>query len=792
MHRILILCSLLGISALATDASSVALPLGPETPLSIPAVRSAPYEQHLAGIASNGWDFLALWLDRRSTVPANPDAYAPAPLYVSRVDRSSRLSTPFGLPLPANAVHAALVRTLAGYAVVWSEKEEVNSMFLDDDGAPIGVPKRISDGFLAGAASNGRTIFVIHGTFAQPQFASVFSIDGTLLSRVALDGADRYPQAIRPVIMPNGDYGFLTHRWICPGTAGCSVMVTFITVSESGLVHAAPLELLSTWSQSAVAVGNGRLLLAWMTDNIVGPARKAGFRMFDLSGNPLTAEREIAATNQVQAISGAFAPSAGWDGENFLVAWQWPLAASERVGEIRALRVSSDGIVLDGSPEVLAPTLGMPPWFASNDSRQLVAWDTLLNFQSSDLALRSAARFDTLPDAATTSMPDSAALQTEVQMSRLGSSTLAVWREGDTDPSIVASLTGRASVVIAPAGILDLQAPATGASKDQYLVVWREQAPESNPQPLQTLRILGKRVAADGTVLDGEPIVIAQESALFGWGAPASNTLAVASDGTGFFVVWPAAENSLHGRRVSSAGIVIDSAPIDISLPLNGTAGSPRVVWSGQQYIVAWTADPSCKVCGRPPDPPHSQIYSARVSAAGTLIASRKIWSGGYGSRVGLAQAADGSMLLAWGIADSLDAGAGCVYTMPLDRDGAPAGSAHTVSCTAPSIWPLQFPDLDIAWDGLNYAVAWTQVDSHAAFVRAMRISPSGALIDGEPFAVAPDDSISFQPALVTTPAGVLIAYDRIGTEPQYGSVARLFSRAVPRSTSPLRKRTLH
>jgi hypothetical protein len=781
MSRLLIV--LIVTMYVTTSAFALDVALGPETPLSPPSVTPAPYEQHLSGVASNGRDFLAIWLDRRSTVAPMPYVYS-VPLYVSRVDRTGRSTNPFGLKLLEAAVSAALVSTSVGYMVLWSENGETDSMLLDDDGAPISASKRLTDGYLIGAASNGRTIFVIHGPFSNPQFASVFSADGTLLSRTSLDPANHYPQSMRPIIMPNGDYGLIDQAWHCPGTVACDVTATLTTISESGSVTTKPLGPLSQWSQSAVAIGNGRLLLAWMNDNLTtNPARNVAFRMFDTAGNPLSAETTIDETNDIRFTSGDFAPSVGWDGHEFLVAWQWQFA-DEQSGEIRALRVTADGMVIDSAPMILSPTLGTPPWFASTGTSQLVAWDTLISTRS-DVDVRSVSSFDSLSYAATQIIPESAALQTQVNLAPFGSNTLAVWREGDTNPSIVASFVGGTPAIVSPAGALDQQAPAAGASSNQCLIVWREQVFASQPQ--QSFRILGKRVASDGTPIDRNPIVIAEYATPGVAILPAANSLAVASDGTDFFVVWPVPDDRLSGVRVSSAGVVLDQIPIDVSRPPNGTAGSPHIVWNGSEYVVVWTADPSCKTCLFSPLLPFSQIFVAHVTADGKLADSKMIWQGGYGPRVAVARGSNGWML-AWDSPDAVS-NQDCVYTMPLREDGAPAGSSHAVTCTALWGWPPQFPDLDAAWDGVSFVVAWTELTSSATVARAIRVSVDGNPLDAAPFNVSLNASASFQPALASSSSGVVVAYARIAMEPQYGGVGRLFARSLPQLNLPSRRR---
>lgn len=86
----------------------------------------------------------------------------------------------------------------------------------------------------------------------------------------------------------------------------------------------------------------------------------------------------------------------------------------------------------------------------------------------------------------------------------------------------------------------------------------------------------------------------------------------VDSNGSNFFVVWSTRRAStatladIVGARVSSAGVVNDTTPINISIAAGEQTG-PKVVYASSQHVVAWE------------DAATSQIYGARVSTAGVL-----------------------------------------------------------------------------------------------------------------------------------------------------------------------------
>src|ERR1700736_6082066 len=219
--------------------------LSPEIPVSPPVITTAPYEQHIVSVASNGHDFLALWVDRRSKNPyLNPSS--PGPLYISKLDRSGRVMNPFGTKIVDAAFGSALVHTNLGYVIVWSDGTGTHMMLLDDNGTSIGPPTDLFGGYIVSAASNGNTIFMLHGAYSQPTLLSVYRPDGTLVSNAPLSNAANL-RPMMSLVLPGGDYALLANVWDCPGAVPCIVTATLITMSESGTTSTKPLQQISQW-----------------------------------------------------------------------------------------------------------------------------------------------------------------------------------------------------------------------------------------------------------------------------------------------------------------------------------------------------------------------------------------------------------------------------------------------------------------------------------------------------------------------------------------------------------------
>ena len=101
--------------SLAFSAAAADVVLTPESALSLPIPTPAPYEQNLQGLASTGAEYLAIWIDRRSTIPPLGFAFGGSPLYVGRLDTLGRMKKPFGTKLVNNVATAALVGLPTGY-----------------------------------------------------------------------------------------------------------------------------------------------------------------------------------------------------------------------------------------------------------------------------------------------------------------------------------------------------------------------------------------------------------------------------------------------------------------------------------------------------------------------------------------------------------------------------------------------------------------------------------------------------------------------------------------------------
>lgn len=154
----------------------------------------------------------------------------------------------------------------------------------------------------------------------------------------------------------------------------------------------------------------------------------------------------------------------------------------------------------------------------------------------------------------------------------------------------------RSGIAVSPPGwyVYDDARPGVATDGTISLVAWSGYYGDS-------ARVCAARVAPDGMVLDPAGIALANSSD--------ETDVAVASDGSGFIVVW----EGVGGVRISADGQLLDSQPIVIS---RRPGERPAVSFGKDSYLVVWDARVSDSVC---------DVYGARVTPDGSVLDSSPI-----------------------------------------------------------------------------------------------------------------------------------------------------------------------
>jgi large repetitive protein len=330
----------------------------------------------------------------------------------------------------------------------------------------------------------------------------------------------------------------------------------------------------------AIAFGGASFLATW--DDYRGDDNVCGSRV-----TPQGVVLDTAGIDISQAANGQQFPALGFDGTNFLVAWQ-DYRDGSGFSDIYGARVTLQGAVLDPAGFVIS--------HAANDQR-----DPALVFD--------------------------------------GTNFLVVWNDvrdgGDWD--IYGARVTPQGQVLDTAGIAISQNanaqcyPALAFDGANFFVVWYDRFNGGTSSDIR-----GARVTPTGTVLDTAGIAISQSDGNQSYPA-------IASDGTNLLVVWSdwrGGGGNVYGARVTPQGMVLDTAGFDISRAPSGSI-SPDLCFDGTNFLVVWDDYRSLD---------WKDIYGARVAPRGTVLDSTGfvISHAGHG-RSAPAPAFDGTnFLVAW------------------------------------------------------------------------------------------------------------------------------------------------
>ena len=254
--------------------------------------------------------------------------------------------------------------------------------------------------------------------------------------------------------------------------------------------------------------------------------------------------------------------------------------------------------------------------------------------------------------------------------------------------------------------------PCVAFDGTNYLVVWEDFRNGISD-------IYGARVDTSGAVLDpaGIEIFAAHDEQV---------SPSVVFGGTDYLVVWEDHRrppySDIHGTRVATSGTVLDPSGIDICMATYWQK-SPFVAFDGTNYLVVWED-------GRvgPYD-----IYGTRVNQSGVVLDSSGIAiSTGWYYQYSPCVAFDGTnYLVVW--QDGRSITEYDIYGTRLDKLGIVVDSLDIPISTAPS--PQEFPA--VAFDGINYLVAWDDQRNGNYDIYGARVDQDGVVLDSSGIGVA-------------------------------------------------------
>ena len=460
-----------------------------------------------------------------------------------------------------------------------------------------------------------------------------------------------------------------------------------------------------------------------------------------------------------QATDDQYSPALGFDGANFLVAWD-----DYRSGgylDVYGARVTPAGTVLDPAGFVISQAAD-DQWSSAlgfDGANFLVVWDDYRSGSDFDIYGARVTRQGTVLDPAgfVISQADYDQYSPAVGFDR--ANFLVVWedyRSGSRSDVYGARVTP-AGTVLEPQGFVISQAaddqgsPAVAFDSMNFLVVWEDFRSGSDCD------VYGARVTPGGAVLDPQGFVISQA-------ANDQYSPALGFDGANFLGVWDDYRNNpdaadIYGARVSESGTVLDPSGIAISTAANDQ-GSPALGFDGANFLVVWDDYRN--------DPVYPDIYGARVTPGGTVLdPSGFVISQAAGDQGFPALGFDGAnFLVVW---EDYRSGS------DFDIYGArvtPAGTVldpqgFVISQAADDQWSSA-----LGFDGANFLVVWDDYRSGGyADIYGARVTPAGTVLDPSGFVISQADDQE-SPALGFDGANFLVVWEdyRSGPWDIYGA----------------------
>jgi hypothetical protein len=357
-------------------------------------------------------------------------------------------------------------------------------------------------------------------------------------------------------------------------------------------------------------------------------------------------------------------------GDDYFVTWTQPLAKDPIEDWRQALcrRVSRNGALLDSAPKVLScgTSVQTSPDMASDGADFLAAWNEM--------------RHDSTP------------LAFSICCSRFsadGEPLGSPFRLGSTTQQLP---------------------PSAAFGNGCYLVAWHDSG-----------GIAAARITPAGVVLDSPPLRMPEPYGVNG------RTDVAFGDST-FLVAWASYGYSvsmrhglvptpaIHGCRITSAGIVLDSAPLRLVVKQVEQPLYPRIAFDGTNFLVT----------RRDGDDVHRCV---RVGADGVLLDTTDITLGAAGPRYDYA---------------SPEASYGNGVFLVVDNSSAAAWRVSPEGHVLDSVRHSYSGATHAVFDGTDFMLVTQSRDTagnRTGTLGAMRITPSGRVLDSIPFTLVTADS---------------------------------------------------
>jgi phosphoribosylformylglycinamidine (FGAM) synthase PurS component len=686
--------------------------------------------QLLPAVAFDGVNFLMVWQDDRGGVISG-----------ARVTPQGTVLDPAGIlitPAPGDRGSPAIAFDGEHFLVVWEEdridwdiygtRVTPQGTVLDPSGIPISTAA--DDQFMPALAFDGTNFLVVWEDNGSDSTDTTYNIYG---ARVTPQGAVLDPSGIAistaedvqltPAVAWDG-VSFFT-AWEDYRTGVSDIYGARVTPQGEVLDSAGIPISTATNAQllPALAFDGTNLLVTWADYRSVSS--------FDIYGARVTPQGEVldsAGFVISQAANDQDFPAAGFDGENFTVAWGDFRSGTDY--DVYGTRITPRGEVLDPAGFVISEATRDQyyPAMGFDGANFLLAWEDDRGGSAYDIYSARVTPHGQVLDPAGFLVSQTANDQNSPATCFDGENFLVVWeddRGGDGRDIYGARVTPQGGV-LDPAGFPISQAakdqlfPAVCFDNSNFLVTWEDYRSDRAGD------IYGARVTPQGGVLDPAGFAISQA-------AHDQNLPATAFDGTNSLVVWADYRDStrfhIYGARVSPQGTVLDPSGITITTE-PGFQYAPDIASDSANLLVVWQDTRS----GSSWD-----IYGARIAPDGAVLDPAGIaLSRADNNQRFPAAAFDGTdFLVAW--EDNRYGSNYDLFGTRLTSEGAVLDTAGIPISTAAydQLQPA------VGFDSADFLVVWQDYRNNSDFdIYGARVSPQGNVSVDGPVAQQPGDQI--------------------------------------------------
>jgi large repetitive protein len=423
-------------------------------------------------------------------------------------------------------------------------------------------------------------------------------------------------------------------------------------------------------------------------------------------------------------------PAVAAGGSGYLVAW-----ADERGADnaIYATRLTGSGEILDSAGIFIASRVLSATAVGWDGSNYFVLWDDARGADVDVYGARVSPAGLVLDPGGIPIARDTGD-QGAPTVAFDGTNFLVAWQDHD---DIAAARVTSAGLILDPdpiriSNVTQAQhSSAVGFDGQNFLVIWERAVTLSNSD------IYGARVAPNGRNLDTAAILIAG-------GTNSQESPAVAFGANDYFVIWreqAGAESRISGRHVGASGAVLDSS-IAITQPGN-PAYEPKLAFDGFNYLVVWKDNRGIE-----------DVYGTRVTVDGTVLEPNGIPVGVAGGMQGepAVTSGAGNFLAAW--ADNRNARD--IYAARVTPTGTVLDPTGILSSTTTS----RQDNPSLAFDGVNYLVAWEDNRNGNSDIYGTRVSSTGVVLDPQAIPICTEVAGQFNPAVTFDGNNYLVVWE--------------------------------